>query len=224
MDEFIPAIIRDSYWFMYPFFYFIYKGKNIKRRMHFKSIAYTMSEDEYNNFYKEADAISSKRITDLSESNINYIIGNIPSGRNSIIDIGCGKGYLLDRIKKIHPDASLHGLDLENKIRYEEINFLKGSITSLPFPDNSFDIVICTHTIEHVIHLQHAVNELIRITKNRLIIVTPCQRYFYYTLDGHVNFFYKAEELLKYFNLPIYSCKKIDMDWIYIGDKDPSLR
>lgn len=219
LDELIPPIIRDSYWFMYPFFYIVYKGKGIKRKMNFKSIAYTLSEEEYHDFYKEIDAISGKRDTDLLESHIAYILKAIPAGTGSIIDVGCGKGYLLDRIRKVHPQATLSGLDLENRLRYGGIGFFPGSVTRLPFADNHFDTVICTHTIEHIIPVQRAIDELIRITKRQLIVVTPCQRYFYYTLDGHMHFFYKAEELLRYFGLKKYSCVKLGMDWIYTGYK-----
>jgi hypothetical protein len=81
-------------------------------------------------------------------------------------------------------------------------------------------VVICTHTIEHIIPLQQAVNELMRITRQQLIIVTPCQRYFYYTLDGHINFFYRKEELLRYLPWKNYLCRKLDSDWVYIGYKE----
>ncbi|MFM2048604.1 MAG: hypothetical protein RI955_1152, partial [Bacteroidota bacterium] len=30
LDECIPPLIRDSRWFMYPFFYIWYKGKKVK--------------------------------------------------------------------------------------------------------------------------------------------------------------------------------------------------
>jgi SAM-dependent methyltransferase len=221
LDECIPPFIRDSYWFMYPFFFIIYKGRDIKRKMNFKSLAYGMTEEQYNEFYKEIDAISGKRDTDLSESNIRYILDNIPAAAGRIIDIGCGKGYLLNRIRQMHPGAELFGLDLEDRLQYGGINFRSGSVTRLPFPDNYFDTVICTHTIEHIIPLQQAVDELIRVTSKQLIIVTPWQRYFYYTLDGHINFFYKPEELVRHFRLKKFSCVKMDMDWIYIGYKDP---
>jgi ubiquinone/menaquinone biosynthesis C-methylase UbiE len=219
MDEFLPAIIRDSYLFMYPFFFILYRGKNIKRRMHFKTLAYSMSEKELNNFYSEADLISRNRDTDLSESNIKYIIKSIPSDVRTLVDVGCGKGFLLSRIHQIRPEISLHGVDLENHLRHDNIHFTKGSITCLPFPNNHFDLVICTHTIEHIVLLSEAIKELIRITGKRLIVVTPCQRYFYFTFDGHVNFFYKSAELLRHFSLDSFQCKKLDMDWIYLGDK-----
>ena len=220
LDELIPPFIRDSYWFMFPFFYLVYKGKDIKRKMHFKSLVYGMTDKEYQDFYNEIDTISSKRNSDLSESNIRYLLNNIDDSPESIMDVGCGKGYLLNCIKKISPGSKLFGVDVQNRLRFEHIEFTEGNITSLPFADNSFDTVICTHTIEHIVSLQQAVDELVRITRKKLIIVTPCQRYFYYTLDGHISFFYKQAELIRYLPFKKYSCIKLEMDWIYVGNKN----
>jgi ubiquinone/menaquinone biosynthesis C-methylase UbiE len=182
--------------------------------MNFKSLACALPENELNTFYKEVDPISRNRKTDLAESNIAFILNHIENGQ-SVIDVGCSKGYLLSRIRQAHPKNILKGFDLENNLEYEGISFTPGTITSIPFPDDHFDIVICTHTIEHIIQLDKAILELIRITRKKLIVVTPCQKYFYFTLDGHVNFFYKEEEeLLCHFPLKTFVCKKLDMDWI----------
>jgi SAM-dependent methyltransferase len=218
MDECLPPVIRDSYWFMYPVFFVLYKGKDIKRRMHFKTLAYTLPENDVNELYKEVDVISRNRKTDLTESNIKYVLNSVGDGQ-TVLDAGCGKGYLLSRIKHACPNSCLDGLDLENHLDYSGIAFTHGTLTSLPFADNAFDIVICTHTIEHIIPLEKAIAELIRVTRKKLIVVTPCQRYYYYTLDGHVNFFYKKEELIRHFPFKTFDCKKLDGDWVYTGEK-----
>lgn len=221
LDELLPPVLRDAYWFMYPFFYIVYGGKDVRRKMHFKSLVHTMSEDEADLFYSEVDAVSRTRKTDLAESNIQYILESLGPGYGSIADIGCGKGYLLHRIREAHPAASLLGVDVANRLEYDHIPFAPGSVTKLPFADNQFDVVICTHTIEHILPLEQAMKELVRITRRRLIIVTPCQRYFYYTFDGHVNFFRQRWELLRWLPLENPVCRKLDMDWVCIGDKLP---
>lgn len=218
MDEFLPPVVRDSYWFMYPVFFILYKGRDIKRKMHFKTLAYSLPEHDMNALYNEVDIISRNRKTDLTESNIKYVLNCIGDGQ-TILDAGCGKGYLLSRIKQAYPNSMPEGLDLNNQLEYEGIRFTSGSLTSLPFPDNAFDIVICTHTIEHIIPIDKAIAELSRITRRKLIVITPCQRYFYYTLDGHINFFYKKEELIRHFSFNKFVCLKLDGDWIYAGEK-----
>ena len=221
MDELIPPIIRDSRLFMYPFFYFIYKTtKDINRRMNFKALAYKMSEEEYLNFCIES-SVPFKRDTNLCKSNIDLILKNLQTESGSLVDIGCGNGYLLKKIKEINPNLKLCGVDIDKNSNLD-FPFIKGNLTKLDFNDNQFDIVTCTHALEHVIDIQTAFNDLIRITKKKLIIVVPCQRYFYYTLDGHIQFFYKAEELLRYLPFKKFTLTKLNMDWVYIGEKDHS--
>jgi SAM-dependent methyltransferase len=218
MDEWIPPVIRNSYWFMYPVFFLLYGGRDVRRIMQFKTLVRSLPESEADKLYKEVDVVSRNRKTDLAESNVKYIINQVTNG-DSVLDVGCGKGFLLNRIRQICPNSQLEGLDLENTLKYPGLSFTSGTITSLPFTNDSFDIVICTHTIEHIIPLNKAISELIRVCRRKLIIVTPCQRYFYYTLDGHVNFFYRKEELTSHLPFKNFECEKLDGDWIFTGEK-----
>lgn len=59
----------------------------------------------------------------------------------------------------------------------------------MPFADKSFDVVTCSHVVEHLPKLEQCMEELVRIARKQVFIVTPCQRYYYFTLDEHVNFF-----------------------------------
>lgn len=220
MDELIPPFIRDSYYFMYPFFCMVYKTtKNIDRKMNFKSLSYKMNDEEYLQFCHE-NLVPFDRETNLCKSNVDLILQNLKDEKGSLIDIGCGNGYLLKKIHEVNPNLKLHGLDIDKDKNFsDKFSFSKGSITKLDFADNQFDIVVSTHTLEHIIKVEEAFNELIRITKRKLIIVVPCQRYFYYTLDGHIQFFYKEAELLRYLPFKKFTLTKLDMDWVYIGEK-----
>lgn len=220
MDECIPAFIRDSYWFMYPFYFFAYRGGNIKQVMNFKSMVHSLTESDYKSFYSELNSISRNRQTDLSEDQIRFVLQNIDKSAESILDVGCGRGYLLQRIKKENLHISLLGTDIVNKLRYGAIEFHQANIGAMPFKDKEFDTVICTHTIEHILELRSAIKELVRITNKQLIIVTPCQRYFYYTLDEHINFFHKKEMLTSLLPFTKFIFKKINFDWVYIGNKN----
>lgn len=219
MDELVPPIIRDSYWFMYPFFYFAYgTRKNLRRKMQFKSLAYSMNSEEYKAFCIE-NLVPFKRETNLCESNIKMILGSIRHDFGNVLDVGCGNGYLLNRVAEINPNLELFGLDIMQDPNLKNVTFTKGDISKVSFADNHFDTVICTHTLEHIIDVQKAFDELIRITKRKLIIVVPCQRYFYYSVDGHMQFFNKEAELLRYLPFKKFTLKKLHMDWVYIGEK-----
>jgi ubiquinone/menaquinone biosynthesis C-methylase UbiE len=143
---------------------------------------------------------------------------HISSDSKNLLDVGCGKGYLLKKIKSVHPNLELHGFDIKNFGLSNDYHFTNGNIESLPFPDKSFDVVTCCHTLEHIINLPVAINELKRITRKQLFIVVPCQRYFYYTLDEHVNFFPHMEKLTSVIELEKFECKKVWGDWVYMGD------
>ncbi len=220
MDELIPPLIRDTKWFMYPFYYFSYRGRNLKTVMDFKSKVYSFTENEYDEFYNNLDTISRNRVTDLNDACIDFIIDNIDKTSANIIDIGCGKGHLLSVIKKKHQNINQSGFDIKNPEGNEPFTYIKGNIESLPFKDKQFDIVTCCHTVEHLINLDQCMAELKRITKKQLFIITPKQRFYYYTLDEHVNFFPYKEKLTSVIKINNNLCKNLGGDWAYLGTLD----
>ena len=110
------------------------------------------------------------------------------------------------------------GCDLYDSVpTLKNADYVKGSIYELPFADNSFDIVTCHHTIEHLRELPDAIKELKRVAKKQLIIVTPRQRYYYYTMDMHLNFYPIASYLQEAIQIEDNVCKDIHGDWVYLG-------
>ena len=217
MDECIPGIIRDSKLFMYPFFSIAYRGKNIKEAMNFKKNVYSFSDKEYFDFYNSINSISRNRKTDLNRECINYILENIDKNSTTLVDIGCASGYMLGLIYDKHPALKLSGFDLKKFELPDFINLTLGNIHHLPYKDKEFDSVICCHTIEHLLDLKTCITELIRVAKKEIIVVTPCQKPFFYTLDEHVNFFYYKELLTSVFPLKKFKCIKLKGDWVYHG-------
>ena len=69
-----------------------------------------------------------------------------------ILDIGCGKGYLLFDFLKVLPNAEVYGIDISSyaiKNGKEEIKerMNLGNANKLPWPDNFFDLVISINTL-----------------------------------------------------------------------------
>lgn len=219
MDELLPPFVRDSKVFMYPFYYFAYSGRNIKEVMQFKSKVHSYTAEEYAFFYNNLNTISRNRATDLNQACIDFILEKIDKSAKNLIDIGCGSGYLLGRIEEKFPSVNLSGYDIKEPNGNEKFNYVHGNIEKLPFEENAFDVVICCHTIEHLLKLEECVTELKRITKKQLFIVTPCQRFFYYTLDEHVNFFPYQEKLTVILPFVNYECHKLQGDWAYLATK-----
>jgi SAM-dependent methyltransferase len=74
---------------------------------------------------------------------------------SSILDIGCGKGFMLQDFHIALPGAKLAGLEiseycLENLMPSVADNCIFGSCDELPYPDNSFDLVIAIATIHNL--------------------------------------------------------------------------
>ncbi|MEO6694995.1 MAG: class I SAM-dependent methyltransferase [Ignavibacteria bacterium] len=219
MDECLPPLIRDNKFFIYPLFYYWYKNKNVDFYMNFKSLAFDLTELEFAEAYRNLDCRANDRETDLNPACVNYMLENLEPNCKTILDVGCGRGYWLNKVA-LSTDLLLTGCDLYDNVELKRGNYIKGNVENLPFEDNSFDIVTCHHTIEHVLNLNKAISELKRVAKKQLIIVTPCQRYFNYTLDLHLNFFPIESYLTSILKMKKFICKKKDGDWVYIGEKN----
>ncbi len=134
----------------------------------------------YDDFWQLSDQQDNHTFED-----INILLNEIENlghlGR--ILDIGCGKGGLVDSLTKCGYDVT--GIDVsEVAIKYCRThcagNFLRGSILSLPFPDDSFDTIISTNCLEHLAEkdIHPAVCEVNRVVirKVYLRIVTRLDR------------------------------------------------
>ena len=76
--------------------------------------------------------------------------------KSKILDIGCGKGYLLYEFIKLIPEIKIFGLDISeyalNNCKDEISNSLKlGNAANLPYESNFFDLVISINTL-HCLH------------------------------------------------------------------------
>lgn len=85
-----------------------------------------------------------------------------------VLDIGCGTGY--------HFSSGSTGLDVslamlnEAKKKGCTLN-IQGDAESLPFPDKSFDTILCIFTVLNMCSLDRAVNEMKRVLKKNGIII-----------------------------------------------------
>ena len=92
--------------------------------------------------------------------------------RPKILDIGCGKGYLLYDFLKVIPEAEVYGIDISeyaiaNSKAEIRSHLTVGNATSLPWEDNTFDLVISINTLHclHAYDLDIAIREMERVGK-----------------------------------------------------------
>jgi ubiquinone/menaquinone biosynthesis C-methylase UbiE len=89
-----------------------------------------------------------------------------------VLDVGCGKGFLLHDLRRVAPGVDVAGLDISDyaiEHAMEDVKpFLKqGTAASLPFPDDSFDVVISINTLHNLPleECKQAIRELERVKK-----------------------------------------------------------
>ncbi len=148
----------------------------------------------------------------------------------SVLDAGCGEGFVTRYLAQQNPAWRLTGVDLSREaIAYaqehfgELARFCTGSLYKLPFSDNSFDTVLCSEVLEHLDDTRRAVNELKRVARRYVLITVPREPYFKWFNDmgrrlgvspdpGHVNFWTKKtfQDFIKsHFNAPVFARKHV---------------
>jgi len=90
------------------------------------------------------------------------------------LDVGARSGaiseHLISRFERVV------ALDLVRPtVKHPKITCVEGDATDLPFPDHSFDAVLCSEMLEHLSpsDLSLAGRELARVTRSRLIVGVP---------------------------------------------------
>jgi len=101
----------------------------------------------------------------------------------SILDIGTGSGHIINDISKLCKSASSVDLYDERMIK-SGYSFKKIDDEHLPFENNTFDIVISNHVIEHVPNQKLHLSEIYKVLKNNgiLYLATPNK---FWVIDPH---------------------------------------
>lgn len=124
------------------------------------------------------------------------------AARCDVLDAGCGVGYGL-QLMQTAGAASLVGVDIAadavaaaRQRLGEHANIELADIAALPFKDDSFDLVLCFETIEHVVDQERALDELRRVLRRAglLVISSPNPRV-YPTGNPHHTHEYIPDEL-----------------------------
>ena len=95
-----------------------------------------------------------------------------------VLDFGGGDLSLALALKKALPKLKITAIDIVDfGHRPRGITFLKYPGKKIPFSDNSFDIVLCFHSLHHCQDLKLSFAECCRVSSRRIILVEPLARF-----------------------------------------------
>lgn len=131
---------------------------------------------------------------------------------SSVLEIGCGEGFVLDYVAKRNPNLRLCGVDrnpaavrMAAQITARRILYVCADGLHLPYPDGAFEMVVISEVLEHVQTDPTAIlREAIRVSQRLLLITVPREPYFQAITacllacgvindPGHVNFWTKRQ-------------------------------
>lgn len=102
---------------------------------------------------------------------------------SSVLDVGCAKGFMLHDLCQLVPGITVKGIDIseyaiENAIEDMKPLLQVGDARSLPFPDNSFDVVIAITTLHNLDREDCAqgLREIERVSRGKSFITVDAYR------------------------------------------------
>lgn len=102
---------------------------------------------------------------------------------SSVLDVGCGKGFMLHDLAELIPGIVVKGIDISSYAIENAIDDMKPHVQvanalKLPFPDSSFDVVISINTIHNLEQKEcgQALQEIERVSRGKSFITVDAYR------------------------------------------------
>ena len=122
------------------------------------------------------------------------------AAHSSVLDVGAGtclyQKNFAHCVYKAHDFKQYDGYLTNNEGLYGKIDYVS-DINSIPVPDASFDVILCTEVLEHVPEPIAALREMARILKpgGRLLLTAPAMSGLhqlpYHFYSGYTPFWYR---------------------------------
>lgn len=137
-----------------------------------------IAEEYHNNVGDKGDIRHEKIINPV----VSKFIGDLKG--NSVLDAGCGNGYLTQTMAKTA--KKVIGIDFTEKLiekardnnRHKNVKYLVGNLENLPFANEYFNTILCNMVLMDVENLDNVTKEITRVLKNNGILVVslihPC--------------------------------------------------
>lgn len=102
---------------------------------------------------------------------------------SSLLDVGCGKGFLLHDLRELIPGITVAGVDISTYAIEHAMDDVKpfvsvANATKLPFADNSYDVVISINTVHNLPleECKEALREIERVKQQHAFITVDAYR------------------------------------------------
>ena len=214
LEDWVPPALLETRW-LNGWWIHLY---NPRADLDFKRKALFMTEQEFGAAYAAVQTERGRDWSDLDPSHVAFLLENLAEG--TVLEVGAGCGLYAvaaaragRRVTAVEMDPSrLPVIREQGRASGASVAVVGSRLEELPFPDRSFDNVVCAHVLEHVRELPRSIAELLRVARKRVLIIVPKERYYRYTPNYHLHFFGGEEQLalavgLKHYHAEIrYRC------------------
>src|SRR5258708_15892790 len=141
---------------------------------------FTKTVEDWERFYSDPKppTMSAQILISRRRFALEMVEARVPPGSN-VLDVGCGTGHLAGEL--MQRGYTAWGADLSDAMveyareHYSRDRFRVGDIEQIPFPDNTFDAVMCLGVMEYLEKDEPALREMWRGLKpgGRAGVTTP---------------------------------------------------
>jgi|ERR1022692_1054178 ubiquinone/menaquinone biosynthesis C-methylase UbiE len=141
---------------------------------------FTKTVEDWARFYNDPKpaTLNAQNLVSRRRFALEMLEARVAPGSN-ILDIGCGTGHLAGEL--MQRGYTAWGVDFSEGMveyarqHYNPDRFRVGDIERIPFPDNTFDAVMCLGVMEYLEKDEPALREMWRVLKpgGRAVITTP---------------------------------------------------
>src|SRR3989344_1022167 len=119
---------------------------------------------------------------------------------DKVLEIGCGEGYYTKKILEITSDVT--AIDISEKFlekakkytRAKAHDYVCCPAEKIPFPDNSFDKVLMSEVIEHLLDWRDGVREIHRVLKpGGIVVISTPNKLSYFNVACHIKILLRNE-------------------------------
>lgn len=117
------------------------------------------------------------RDSPIEQARIADLFGLIPDRGARALDVGARDGFLSLRLAERYDHVI--ALDLSKpQIDHPRVECVAANAAALPYPDSSFDLVLCSEVLEHIPRpaMDAACREIVRVASGPIVIGVPLRQ------------------------------------------------